>query len=184
MIWSYNYLAFIPRHDCSASYRNSVSKMRIAGNVLYISSQKTFWRFKTQKFNLVLVLMSIKRSLTLFWQCSCLDLIFRRRHFRKLSVISQNHVLVKISSTKISYGICNIYNRYLRNDGQSMFRERVGVTILATFLINIFFLLFYVNIQPSIHFFSLQAPIYGPLTFHCLVFCCQLNKDNLWEERG
>ena len=26
---------------------------------------------------------------------------------------------------------------------------RVGVTILATFLINIFFLLFYVNIQPS-----------------------------------
>ena len=26
---------------------------------------------------------------------------------------------------------------------------RVGVTILATFLINIFFLVFYVNIQPS-----------------------------------
>ena len=28
-------------------------------------------------------------------------------------------------------------------------KERVGVTILATFLINIFFLVFYVNIQPS-----------------------------------
>ena len=26
---------------------------------------------------------------------------------------------------------------------------RVGVTVLATFLINIFFLVFYVNIQPS-----------------------------------
>ena len=38
---------------------------------------------------------------------------------------------------------------------KSMFRERqreknrVGETILATFLINIFFLIFYVNIQPS-----------------------------------
>ena len=48
LIWSYNFLAFIPRHDCSVSYRNSVSKMRIASNVLYISSQKTFWRFKTK----------------------------------------------------------------------------------------------------------------------------------------
>ena len=28
-------------------------------------------------------------------------------------------------------------------------KERVGVTILATFLINIFFLVFYLNIQPS-----------------------------------
>ena len=31
---------------------------------------------------------------------------------------------MKISFTKISYGIYNIYNRYLRNDGQSMFREK------------------------------------------------------------
>ena len=32
---------------------------------------------------------------------------------------------------------------------QCLEKERVGVTILATFLINIFFLVFYVNIQPS-----------------------------------
>ena len=31
---------------------------------------------------------------------------------------------------------------------QCLEKERVGVTILATFLINIFFLVFYVNIQP------------------------------------
>ena len=28
-------------------------------------------------------------------------------------------------------------------------KNRIGATILATFLINIFFLVFYVNIQPS-----------------------------------
>ena len=46
-----------------------------------------------------------------------------------------------------------MYNRYLRNDTQSVFSEReknrVGATVLATFLINIFFLVSYVNIQPS-----------------------------------
>ena len=104
---------------------------------------------------MAVVLTSIKRYLTLFWQCSCLDLIFRKRHFRELATKSQKHVLVKISSTKISYNIYNIYNRNLRNDARSMFRERgreknrAGATILATFLINIFFLVFYVNIQPS-----------------------------------
>ena len=57
---------------------------------------------------------------------------------------------------KISY----IYNRNFRNDARSIFRERerererekkngVGATILGTFLVNIFFLVFYVNIQPS-----------------------------------
>ena len=49
--------------------------------------------------------------------------------------------------------IYNIYNRNLRNDAQSMFREgdknRVGATVLATFLINIFFLVFYINIKTS-----------------------------------
>ena len=53
---------------------------------------------------------------------------------------------------KISY-IFNIYNRYLRNDTQSMFskreKSRIGTTVLATFLINVFFLVSYVNIQPS-----------------------------------
>ena len=43
-----------------------------------------------------------------------------------LAIKLQNHVVVKISSTKISYGIYNLYNRYLRNDGQVMFREREG----------------------------------------------------------
>ena len=28
-------------------------------------------------------------------------------------------------------------------------KSRVGVAVLATFLINIFFLIFYINIQPS-----------------------------------
>ena len=32
---------------------------------------------------------------------------------------------------------------------QCLEKERVGVTILATFLINIFYFVFYVNIQPS-----------------------------------
>ena len=44
-----------------------------------------------------------------------------------------------------------IYNRNLRNDAQSTFRVRkktVGATMnLATFLINVFFLVFYVNIH-------------------------------------
>ena len=34
-------------------------------------------------------------------------------------------------------------------DNRCLERKRVGATILATFLINIFFLVFYVNIQPS-----------------------------------
>ena len=63
----------------------------------------------------------MKRYLTLFWQCSCLDLIFPKRHFRKLAKKSQKHLLVKISSTKVSY---NIYNRNLRNDARSMFKVR------------------------------------------------------------
>ena len=54
-----------------------------------------------QKVNLVVILTSIKRSLTLFWKCSCIDLIFFSRHFRELAPKSQKHVLVKISSTKI-----------------------------------------------------------------------------------
>ena len=37
-------------------------------------------------------------------------------------------------------------NQCLEKEGVGV---RVGVTILATFLINIFFLVFYVNIQPS-----------------------------------
>ena len=79
----------------------------------------------------------------------------------------------------MSYNIYNIYNRHLRNDAQSIFRERETEThtqrethterdthrethrereqrererereILATFHINILFLVFYVNIQPS-----------------------------------
>ena len=53
---------------------------------------------------------------------------------------------MKISFTKISYNIYNIYSKNLRSDALSMFRERVrkrnqnrvGAMILATFLINIF----------------------------------------------
>ena len=51
-----------------------------------------------QKVNLAIVLTSIKRYLTLFWQCSYLDLIFRKRHFRELVTKLQKYVLVKISS--------------------------------------------------------------------------------------
>ena len=51
------------------------------------------------------------------------------------------------------YNIYNIYNRSLKNDVQTVLREtekksRVG-TILATYLINIFLIVFYVSIQPS-----------------------------------
>ena len=53
----------------------------------------------------------------------------------------------------MSHNIYNIYNSYLRNNVRSMFREgeksRAGTTILATFVAIIFFLVFYVNIQPS-----------------------------------
>ena len=48
---------------------------------------------------------------------------FSKETFSKIGQ-SQIYVLVKISSTKIPYSIYNIYNRYLRNDMQSMFRER------------------------------------------------------------
>ena len=44
---------------------------------------------------------------------------FQKRHFQKLATKSQKHVLVKISSMKISYNIYNIYNSNLRNDAQS-----------------------------------------------------------------
>ena len=77
---------------------------------------------------------------------------FEKRHFQALVTKLQKHGFVKISSTKVSNNIHNIYNRNLRNAAQSMFRERenkVGATILATFLINIFFLVFFVNIQTS-----------------------------------
>ena len=75
---------------------------------------------------------------------------FPEETFSRIGHKVQKYVLVKISPTKMSY---NIYNRNLRNDARSMFRERcrknrVGATSLATFLINIFFLVFYVNIQP------------------------------------
>ena len=114
-------------------------------------------------------LTSIKRYFTWFWQCSCIDLFFRKRHFRKLVTKSQKHVLIKISSTKIPYNILiyyfnynillfykipyniyNIYNRYLNNDARSKSqregeKSRVGAKILATFLIIILFLAFYVN---------------------------------------
>ena len=63
----------------------------------------------------------IKFHLTLVWQCSCFNLIFPKRHFRKLATKSQKHLLVKISSTKMSD---NIYNRNLRNDARSMFKVR------------------------------------------------------------
>ena len=36
LIWSYNYLASIPRLYCRVSYRNSVPKMRISGNVFCV----------------------------------------------------------------------------------------------------------------------------------------------------
>ena len=111
-------------------------------------SQKIFLWFKTKRLILPL-LISIKSYLTLFWQCSCLSLIFRKRHFRELTTKSEKHVLLKMSSTKTSYKIYNIYNRNLRNVVWSIFRERERKKILATFLINIFFPVFYVYIQPS-----------------------------------
>ena len=133
-------------------------------------SQKRFLQFKTKSLIWPL-LMAIKLYWILFWQCSCPNLIFRKRHFQELATKSQKHVLVKISSTKMSYNIYNIYNRHLRNDARSIFRERETEThtqrethrerhtqresrerereILATFHINILFLVFYVNIQPS-----------------------------------
>ena len=50
------------------------------------------------------------------------------------------------------YSIYNIYNMCLRNDAQSMFREtgknQGKSNNSCHFLINIFFLIFYVNIQP------------------------------------
>ena len=39
------------------------------------------------------------------------------------------------------------HDRYLERERER--ENRVGATVLATFLINIFFLVFYVNIQPS-----------------------------------
>ena len=101
---------------------------------------KVFSRFKTQKVNLAIILMSIKQNFLP-------QLNFPEETFSRIGQL-QKHVLVKISYTKISYNIYNIYNRYLRNIAPSMFRERERERkkILATFLINIFFLVFYVNI--------------------------------------
>ena len=48
-IWSYHFLASIPRHYFSVSYRYSVSKMQISGNIFYISSQEIFSWFKTKR---------------------------------------------------------------------------------------------------------------------------------------
>ena len=116
--------------------------------------RRRYFRDLRPKVNLAVTLMFIKHYLTLFWQFAWLDLIFQKRHFLALS---QKYILLKIFSTKISCNIYNIYNRNLRNDARSMLRERererernrIGATILATFLINIFCLVFYVNIQPS-----------------------------------
>ena len=36
LIWSYNDLASIPRHYCSTSFRNSVSKMPISGQIFWV----------------------------------------------------------------------------------------------------------------------------------------------------
>ena len=49
---------------------------------------------------------------------------FPEETFSRMGHKVAKHVLVKISSMKISYNIYNIYNRNLRNDTQSMFRER------------------------------------------------------------
>ena len=101
-------------------------------------------------------LTSIKHYLTFFWQCSCIDLVFRKGHCRELATVSQKHVLVEISSTEISYNVYNIYNWNLRNDTWLIFvdrekekKHRAGATISATFLINILFIVFCVSIQPS-----------------------------------
>ena len=110
-------------------------------------SQKIFLRFKTKSLFWPL-LMAIKLYWILFWQCSCLNLIFWKRHFQESATKLQKHVLVKISSTKMSYNIYNIYNRHLRDDARSIFRERQRdrererEKILATFQINILFLVF------------------------------------------
>ena len=49
---------------------------------------------------------------------------FPEETFPRIDHKATKHVLLKISSTKISYNIYNIYNRYLRNDAQLIFRER------------------------------------------------------------
>ena len=81
------------------------------------------------KSYLVVVLTSIKHYWTLFWQCFCLDLIFWKRHFRELATKSQKRVVVKISSTEISYVIYDTYSSNWRNEALSMFgkmREKQG----------------------------------------------------------
>ena len=75
---------------------------------------------------------------------------FLEETFSRIVLTVQKYVFVKISSAKISY---NIYKRNLRNDARSMLRERereknrVEATILAIFLINIFFFVYYENIN-------------------------------------
>ena len=49
---------------------------------------------------------------------------FPEETFSRIGHKVPKHVLVKISSTKISYNICNIYNRNLRNDAQCLARDR------------------------------------------------------------
>ena len=41
------------------------------------------------------------------------------------------------------------HNQYFEKEREKKNNNKVGTMILATFLINIFFLVFYVNIQPS-----------------------------------
>ena len=74
---------------------------------------------------------------------------FPEETFSRIGHKVAKHVLVKISSMKISYNIYNIYNRNLRNDTRCLEKDRVVEMILATFLSNIFFLVFYINIHPS-----------------------------------
>ena len=42
-----------------------------------------------------------------------------------------------------------MHDRCLERKKERKKKNRVGTTVLATFLMNIFFLVFYVNIQPS-----------------------------------
>ena len=124
-----------------ANFMEVIARIQIRNLI----SQKIFLRFKTKSLFWPL-LMAIKLYWILFWQCSCLNLIFWKRHFQELATKLQKHVLVKISSTKMSYNIYNIYNRHLRDDARSIFRERQRERerekILATFQINILFLVF------------------------------------------
>ena len=103
-----------------------------------------------QGVDLAVVLRSIKHYLTLFCQYSSLNLIFRKRYFENWPKSCKNMFLWKFIPQKyliifILYliGTCEM-TRDQCLEGE---KSRVGATILATFLIIIFFLVFY--IQPS-----------------------------------